>query len=60
MTDRVRIMLGSTGRVSMRTRGRSGDETPLLEFLCITMPRWPGDQEATLVEGPWTSTAPDG
>ena len=23
-----------------------------LEFLCITMPRWPGDKEATVIEGP--------
>jgi mannose-6-phosphate isomerase-like protein (cupin superfamily) len=30
-----------------------------LQFLCISMPRWPGDQEATFVEGPWTPTAPD-
>jgi mannose-6-phosphate isomerase-like protein (cupin superfamily) len=32
---------------------------PLL-FLCITMPRWPGDHEASVVEGPWTPTAPLG
>lgn len=31
-----------------------------LEFLCITMPRWPGDQEATFVAGPWTPNAPTG
>jgi mannose-6-phosphate isomerase-like protein (cupin superfamily) len=29
-----------------------------LEFLCVSMPRWPGDQEATIIEGPWTPTAP--
>ena len=23
-----------------------------LQFLCITMPRWPGDKEATVIEGP--------
>jgi hypothetical protein len=23
-----------------------------LQFLCITMPRWPGDQEATVIAGP--------
>jgi mannose-6-phosphate isomerase-like protein (cupin superfamily) len=28
-----------------------------LRFLCITMPPWPGDQEATVVEGPWKPTA---
>ncbi len=31
-----------------------------LEFLCISMPPWPGDQEATFVEGPWTPTVPRG
>ena len=31
-----------------------------LEFLCISMPRWPGDGEATLLEGPWEPTAPRG
>jgi mannose-6-phosphate isomerase-like protein (cupin superfamily) len=24
-----------------------------LQFLCITMPRWPGDKEATSSDGPW-------
>ena len=31
-----------------------------LEFLCISMPGWPGDQEATFIEGPWEPTAPGG
>lgn len=31
-----------------------------LEFLCITMPPWPGEQEATIIEGPWTPNAPRG
>jgi len=31
-----------------------------LEFLCISMPRWPGDQEATIIEGPWEPNAPRG
>ena len=30
-----------------------------LQFLCISMPPWPGDDEATLIEGPWPPTAPD-
>ena len=30
-----------------------------LQFLCISMPRWPGDQEATVTEGPWKPTAPE-
>ena len=30
-----------------------------LQFLCISMPRWPGDTEATVIEGPWKPTAPD-
>ena len=25
-----------------------------LKFICITMPAWPGDKEATHVEGVWT------
>ena len=32
--------------------------TDPLEFLCISMPPWPGVQEATFLEGPWTPTAP--
>ena len=31
-----------------------------LEFICITMPPWPGDQEATVLDGPWMPTAPVG
>ena len=31
-----------------------------LEFLCITMPRWPGDEEAAFITGPWTPNAPKG
>ena len=31
-----------------------------LKFLCITMPPWPGDQEATVIDGPWMPTAPVG
>lgn len=29
-----------------------------LRFLCVSMPPWPGDQEATIIEGPWQPTAP--
>jgi mannose-6-phosphate isomerase-like protein (cupin superfamily) len=29
-----------------------------LQFLCISMPPWPGDAEATHIEGPWPPTAP--
>ena len=31
-----------------------------LEFLCVSMPRWPCDAEATVIKGPWTPTAPEG
>ena len=31
--------------------------TEPLQFLCISMPRWPGDHEATVLDGPWTPTA---
>lgn len=27
-----------------------------LKFICIAMPRWPGDSEATYVEGAWQPT----
>ncbi|MGD8856444.1 MAG: cupin domain-containing protein [Chloroflexota bacterium] len=26
------------------------------KFICVSMPRWPGDAEATFVEGPWQPT----
>lgn len=29
-----------------------------LRFICISMPPWPGDHEATRIDGPWTPTAP--
>ena len=29
-----------------------------LQFHCISMPRWPGAAEATIIEGPWQPTAP--
>ena len=38
---------------------RCTGSTPLL-FLCISMPPWPGDNEATVIEGPWRPTAPGG
>ena len=31
-----------------------------LRFLCISMPPWPGDHEATVIAGPWEPTAPKG
>ena len=30
-----------------------------LQFLCVGMPRWPGEKEATVIEGPWQPTAPE-
>jgi mannose-6-phosphate isomerase-like protein (cupin superfamily) len=36
------------------------DGTDPLEFICVTMPPWPGETEATFVEGPWTPNAPEG
>ena len=30
-----------------------------LEFLCITMPPWPGHHEATIIAGPWEPNAPE-
>ena len=34
-------------------RNISDDE---LKFICISMPRWPGDAEATYIEGIWEPT----
>ena len=34
--------------------------TDPLEFLCITTPPWPGDEEATIIDGPWQPNAPEG
>jgi mannose-6-phosphate isomerase-like protein (cupin superfamily) len=31
-----------------------------LQFICISMLRWRGDEEATLIEGPWEPNAPGG
>lgn len=31
-----------------------------LRFICVTMPPWPGAEEATFVEGPWEPNAPEG
>ena len=31
-----------------------------LQFLCVTMPPWPGAKEATVIEGPWKPNAPEG
>jgi mannose-6-phosphate isomerase-like protein (cupin superfamily) len=36
----------------------TGDEP--LQFLCISMPPWPGDQEASFIVGPWEPNAPGG
>jgi mannose-6-phosphate isomerase-like protein (cupin superfamily) len=32
--------------------------TEALQFLCVSMPPWPGAEEATLIEGPWMPGAP--
>lgn len=29
-----------------------------LKFICVTMPPWPGQQEATIIDGPWRPNAP--
>ena len=36
-----------------------GTEGPL-KFICVTMPPWIGDQEATIIDGPWEPNAPRG
>jgi mannose-6-phosphate isomerase-like protein (cupin superfamily) len=38
---------------------RSSGPEPL-RFLCISMPPWPGDEEASLIDGPWVPNAPTG
>lgn len=27
-----------------------------LKFICVSMPRWPGDKEATFIQGKWQPT----
>jgi hypothetical protein len=36
---------------------RCTGEEPL-QFLCVARPPWPGEAEATEIEGPWVPTAP--
>jgi len=31
-----------------------------LRFICVTMPPWPGDHEATFITGPWAPTVRPG
>ena len=31
-----------------------------LQFICVTMPPWRGDHEATIIDGPWKPNAPAG
>jgi mannose-6-phosphate isomerase-like protein (cupin superfamily) len=31
-----------------------------LRFICISMPPWPGAEEATIIDGPWEPNAPEG
>jgi mannose-6-phosphate isomerase-like protein (cupin superfamily) len=39
---------------------RCKDGAAPLQFICITMPPWPGEEEATIIEGPWSPNAPIG
>jgi len=41
--------------VGTKFQYRSVSDTEL-KFICITMPRWPGDSEATYVKGIWEPT----
>jgi mannose-6-phosphate isomerase-like protein (cupin superfamily) len=43
--------------VGTRFQFRAGDDEPL-RVLAATMPPWPGEGEAIVVEGPWAPTAP--
>jgi len=36
-----------------------GTDEPL-KFICVTMPPWVGDSEATIIDGPWEPNAPAG
>lgn len=38
---------------------RCDGEVPL-QFICVTMPPWVGASEATIIDGPWKPTAPEG
>jgi mannose-6-phosphate isomerase-like protein (cupin superfamily) len=54
------LKIGITIDISVGTafQYRCTSDVPL-QFLCITMPQWPGDEEASFVEGPWKPTAPE-
>ncbi len=41
--------------VGTKFQYRNISEEPL-KFICVTMPQWPGDSEATFVEGVWRPT----
>ena len=43
------------GHLGAAFQFRAEDTAPLA-FLAITMPPWPGMEEAVAVEGPWTPT----
>ena len=35
------------------------DGSEPLTFICVSMPPWRGDQEATIIAGPWEPNAPE-
>jgi mannose-6-phosphate isomerase-like protein (cupin superfamily) len=47
--------LSLTVPVSARFQFRNDGDAPL-QIVAVTMPPWPGDGEAFVVEGPWTAT----
>ena len=46
-------------RSALSFQFRADDDGPLA-FVAVTMPPWPGMDEAVAVEGPWTPTVPAG
>jgi mannose-6-phosphate isomerase-like protein (cupin superfamily) len=41
--------------VGTKFQYRNVSDVPL-KFICVTMPRWPGASEATIIEGQWQPT----
>lgn len=56
-TDVARLLPGTAIDIPVGTafQYRNASDVDLV-FICISMPPWPGDAEATYVEGPWQPT----
>jgi len=51
------LVLGVSIDIPVGTKFQYRNNSALeLKFICISMPRWPGDSEATYVQGIWEPT----